>query len=309
MITFLFSIYIILSSKFFSRHNKIIGMGNSILIEAYGSWWHDCHSFRHDGSGLRPEWNPLRERRVLPAQPALQMHVHRWSHWLLTGFHPETCRTPGPRAADEQCTGWPPQWPALKEASAGHHLHVRCVVIKQITGKLQICQGRCIKKGGDLSWSSKKHELVNVPESLICQEETVRIFKTMKPEKNSQLKMVYAGCAVAPSPPHSAGGVCWHCNTESLQGSSFSLEEELPGPDHRLEPVFQNLRLGPLRTRQQRQQQMWDEEGTAPVPAAAMWGEHHQERQGNKPVKLFSLRNWVFYFSNTVLRRLKKTQD
>lgn len=49
-------------------------------------------------------------------------------------------------------------------------------------------------------------------------------------------------------------GVCWHCNTESLQGSSFSLEEELPGPDHCLEPMFQNLWLGALSTRQQQQQ-------------------------------------------------------
>lgn len=47
-----------------------------------------------------------------------------------------------------------------------------CVFIKKIMEKLQICQGRCIKKGGNLLWSSHKHEhqlLVNVPKSSIWQ--------------------------------------------------------------------------------------------------------------------------------------------
>lgn len=46
--------------------------------------------------------------------------------------------------------------------------------------------------------------------------------------------------------------VPFNCNTERLQGSSFSLEEELPNPDHPLESLFQDLRPGHLCTRQQR---------------------------------------------------------
>ena len=65
----------------------------------------------------------------------------------------------------------------------------------------------------------------------------------------------------------------FNCNTESLQGSSFSLEEELSGPDHPLESLLQDLWPGNLCAREQRQQQMWDEEGPSPVPAATMWEE------------------------------------
>lgn len=62
----------------------------------------------------------------------------------------------------------------------------------------------------------------------------------------------------------------FNCNTESLQGSSFSLEEELPGPDHTLEPMLQELWFGHLCEGPQQQQQVWDEEGAAAVPAAAL---------------------------------------
>lgn len=40
-------------------------------------------------------------------------------------------------------------------------------------------------------------------------------------------------------------------NTESLQGSSFSVEEELPDPDYPLESLLQILRPGHLSACQQ----------------------------------------------------------
>lgn len=80
----------------------------------------------------------------------------------------------------------------------------------------------------------------------------------------------------------------FNCNTESLQGSSFSLEEELSDPDHPLEPLLQKLRPGHLCARQQRQQQMWDEEGPTPVSAATVREERDEECQGDELVKFLS---------------------
>lgn len=83
-------------------------------------------------------------------------------------------------------------------------------------------------------------------------------------------------------------GFRWHgtlnCNTESLQGSSFSLEEELSSPENPLESLLENLRPRHFCTRQQRQQQMWNEEGPPPVPAATVWQKRYQKCQGDKPV-------------------------
>lgn len=45
--------------------------------------------------------------------------------------------------------------------------------------------------------------------------------------------------------------VPFNCNTESLQGSSFSVEEELPDPDHPLEPLLQILWPGHVSACQQ----------------------------------------------------------
>lgn len=177
------------------------------------------------------------------------MHVCRWSNRLLTSFHPETCRSLRPCAAEEQHTNWPPQQPALEEASAGHDLHVRCVFIKENHGQIINMSRQMYQKGGlNLLWSSKKHEhqLQVLKCTCVC-DLTVQLVPFVGNENFSGVGQWRPAQLILQ-------GVCWHCNTESLQGSSFSLEEELPGPDHRLESVFQNLRLGPLGARQQRQQ-------------------------------------------------------
>lgn len=71
--------------------------------------------------------------------------------------------------------------------------------------------------------------------------------------------------------------------TESLQGSPSSLEEELPGAEHPLEPLLQDLWPGHLSARQQRQRQVRDEEGAAAVSAAAVRQARDEERQGQSP--------------------------
>lgn len=90
-------------------------------------------------------------------------------------------------------------------------------------------------------------------------------------------------------------------NTESLQGSSFSLEEELPDPDHSVEPLLQDLRPGFLSPGQQRQRQVWDEEGPPPLPAVAVWEEHHEERQGDRPLTSQALSGGWWYIVKMVM--------
>lgn len=68
--------------------------------------------------------------------------------------------------------------------------------------------------------------------------------------------------------------------TESLQGSPSSLEEELPGAEHPLEPLLKVLWYGHLCASQQRQQQVRDEERPTAVSAPAVQQKCDEERQG-----------------------------
>lgn len=97
------------------------------------------HSFRHDGSGLWPEWGPLWEWRSFPDQPPLQVYVHRRSYWLHPCVHPEACWSLRPCSTDGQHASWPAQWPELKQAPAGHYLHVRWVFREYICGEGPAC--------------------------------------------------------------------------------------------------------------------------------------------------------------------------
>lgn len=96
-------------------------------------------SYRHDGGGLRPERSPLREWRSFPAEPPLQMHVHRRSHRLHSCLHPEACRDLGPSRTDGQQASWPSRRP--EEAPARHELYVRWVFTELTCEEEQVSLG------------------------------------------------------------------------------------------------------------------------------------------------------------------------
>lgn len=96
-------------------------------------------SYRHDGSGLRPERSPLRERRSFPAEPPLQMHMHRRSHRLHSRVHPEARRNLRPGRTDGQQASRPSRW--AEEAPARHELHVRWVFTELTCEEEQVSLG------------------------------------------------------------------------------------------------------------------------------------------------------------------------